>query len=159
NAANAARDDSEALDMVFVSTPIVQSRFAEQMGEVVLVARRPEMSKDVLLWLPISIVLGLILALLGWIFGIRFRRILLSPIRQISSTAQRVSLYKDYTLRVVPGPLDIIPQEVQSLTDSFNSMLKEIEDRDSRLSRKSAELETAREAAEAANRAKSQFLA
>jgi signal transduction histidine kinase len=52
-----------------------------------------------------------------------------------------------------------VPQEVQSLTDSFNAMLKEIEDRDSRLLRKSAELDRARSVAEAANQAKSQFLA
>ena len=61
----------------------------------------------------------------------------IKPLRQIGSTAQRVSLYKDYTLRVVPGILDIVPHEIQSLTDSFNAMLKEIEDRDSRLSRNS----------------------
>ena len=154
-----ARNKDGLSDLLSASAPIVQSRFADPMGEVVLFARRPEISNDIFLWVPISILLALILSLLGWLLGMRFRRILLKPMRQISSTAQRVSLYKDYTLRVVPGPLDIVPEEVQALTESFNAMLKEIEDRDSRLSRKSAELETSREAAEAANRAKSQFLA
>jgi signal transduction histidine kinase len=103
--------------------------------------------------------LSLLLALFCWVLGLRLRHSLIKPIRHIGSTAQRVSLYKDYTLRVVPGPLDVAPYEIQSLTDSFNAMLKEIEDRDSRLSRKSVELERARQMAESANQAKSQFLA
>jgi signal transduction histidine kinase len=103
--------------------------------------------------------LGLMLALFCWMLGLRLQHSLIKPLRQIGSTAQRVSLYKDYTLRVVPGVLDVVPYEIQSLTDSFNAMLKEIEDRDSRLSRKSIELEKARQQAEGANAAKSQFLA
>ncbi len=52
-----------------------------------------------------------------------------------------------------------MPSEIASLIDSLNAMLKEIEDRDSRLMRKTVELEKARAASEAANAAKSQFLA
>ena len=106
-----------------------------------------------------ALLVTFLLALLCWYFGTRLQRLLMRPMRQISATAQRVSLYKDYTLRVVDSGLSDAPYEIVSLTDSFNAMLKEIEDRDSRLSRKSTELERARHAAESANRAKSQFLA
>ncbi|MFZ4126170.1 MAG: sensor histidine kinase [Rickettsiales bacterium] len=97
--------------------------------------------------------------IIGFIFVQRMQVILLRPVRQIANTAQRVSLYKDFSLRVSPGPLTNVPLEIEVLIDSFNSMLKEIEDRDGKLLRKNVELEKARQAAEAANIAKSQFLA
>lgn len=91
--------------------------------------------------------------------GVYVRRVILKPIRQIANTSQRVTLYKDYSLRVRAGALREYPKEMELLIDSFNAMLAEIEDRDSRLMRKTAELEKSRAAAEAANVAKSQFLA
>ncbi len=96
--------------------------------------------------------------LCAWI-GLYLRRTMLRPIRQIAMTAQRVSLYKDYSLRVRASTTREYPQEIELLIDSFNAMLAEIEDRDGRLMRKTVELEKSREAAEAANVAKSQFLA
>lgn len=96
---------------------------------------------------------------LCWWLGMYIRRTMLRPIRQIATTAQRVSLYKDYSLRVRAGALRDYPSEIELLIDSFNAMLTEIEDRDARLMRKTVELEKSREHAEAANVAKSQFLA
>lgn len=95
---------------------------------------------------------------LSWWFGVYLRRTVMRPIRQIATTAQRVSLYKDYSLRVRQSPLSTYPQEIDLLIESFNAMLQEIEDRDKRLMRKTVELEKSREQAEAANVAKSQFL-
>ena len=97
-------------------------------------------------------------ALCLWI-GYDLHRTMLRPIRQIATTAQRVSLYKDYSLRVRPAALRAYPKEIELLIESFNAMLVEIEDRDTRLMRKTVELEKSRTAAEAANIAKSQFLA
>ncbi len=147
------------LHYVVAFEPIVGQKLAKPMGEVVVAGRSPPPFAHMLSWFSLSVMLSLILALFCWMLGLRLQYSLIKPIRHIASTAQRVSLYKDYSLRVVPGPLDVVPYEIQSLTDSFNAMLKEIEDRDSRLSRKSAELERAREAADVANQAKSQFLA
>ncbi len=109
----------------------------------------------------LGVFLGSILMFVGlcWWIGIYLRRTMLKPIRQIATTAQRVSLYKDYSLRVRPSALRDYPEEIELLIDSFNAMLSEIEDRDARLMRKTVELEKSREAAEAANVAKSQFLA
>lgn len=146
-------------DHVVFTAPIVRQSLPAPLGTVTLVAKAPPMFAYVLPWFALALFLSLILALFCWMFGLRLRHTLIQPMRQIATTAQRVSLYKDYSLRVVPAVMDMPSQEIQALTDSFNAMLKEIEDRDSRLSRKSVELDRARQAAENANRAKSQFLA
>ena len=149
----------QVLHYVVASVPVISQDIPKPLGEFALVGVSPAPLAHVSSWFGLSVILSLILALFCWMLGLRLQFSLIKPIRHIASTAQRVSLYKDYTLRVVPGPLDVAPYEIQSLTDSFNAMLKEIEDRDSRLSRKSAELERARQTADAANQAKSQFLA
>jgi signal transduction histidine kinase len=144
---------------VVVAAPVVRENLPTKLGEVVMASYTPSAFQHLFSWLILSALLGGVLALFCWILGLKLRQTLIQPMRHIASTAQRVSLYKDYTLRVIPGVLDVVPHEIQSLTDSFNAMLKEIEDRDSRLSRKSAELDRARQTAESANMAKSQFLA
>ncbi|MFZ4541065.1 MAG: ATP-binding protein [Rickettsiales bacterium] len=148
-----------SFDYIIVSGYIVRHNLPQVIGEVVLVGKPAKAFTHMFSWLSLAVLMSLLLALFCWMLGLKLRHSLIKPIRQIASTAQRVSLYKDYTLRVVPGVLDVVPYEIQSLTDSFNAMLKEIEDRDSRLSRKGAELDRARVQAEAANHAKSQFLA
>jgi signal transduction histidine kinase len=142
-----------------VKYPLSKGDPARQIGEVWMMAGFP--SIFVHFWKSIVSMLGavFIFMIIGFIFIQRMQVILLRPVRQIANTAQRVSLYKDFSLRVSPGPLTVVPREIEALIDSFNSMLKEIEDRDSKLLRKTVELEKARQAAEAANVAKSQFLA
>lgn len=138
---------------------ITPSQLPKAIGRVYLYADMPpllpQLGSALLVVVLITALFGLTCALIGE----KLRRVLLRPLRQIAATAQRVSLYKDYSLRVTPGALDVVPSEIASLIDSLNAMLKEIEDRDSRLMRKTIELEKARAASEAANAAKSQFLA
>jgi signal transduction histidine kinase len=167
----ARRDSSEACKAAInaregtwfaavVKYPLTSTRdAAETIGEVWMMGNFP--SIFVHFWKSIISILGAIFLfmLIGFIFIQRMQVILLRPVRQIANTAQRVSLYKDFSLRVSPGPLTVVPREIEALIDSFNSMLKEIEDRDSKLLRKNVELEKARQQAEAANVAKSQFLA
>ena len=153
------RGDGSSLRHIIVTAPIISRSLPQPIGELVIAAKPPAPFAKVFVWLFISSLLGLVLAMFCWLLGLRLQHSLIRPLRQIASTAQRVSLYKDYSLRVVPGVLDVVPHEIQSLTDSFNAMLNEIEDRDSRLSRKSSELDKSRVAAEAANQAKSHFLA
>jgi signal transduction histidine kinase len=89
----------------------------------------------------------------------RFQRIVFLPLTQVAGTMKRVTVYKDFSLRATSGSEILVPKEIDALIDSFNSMLKEIEDREKKLLRKTTELEKAKQAAEAANIAKSQFLA
>lgn len=153
------RSDNLGLLLVQARVPIADPELPRSTGTVILVASPPSVFDHLgtrVLAFMATIVLFLLLCI--WL-GIILRKRILGPIRHIATTAQRVTLYKDYSLRVSTGALVSLPQEIELLIDSFNGMLKEIEDRDSRLMRKTVELEKAREHAEAANIAKSQFLA
>lgn len=138
---------------------IVNPMLPKPSGEVVLLFSGPSMVPVVLESILLALAIGGLVAGLSWFLGLRLEKALLAPMRQIATTAQRVSLYKDYSLRVIAGALTTVPKEIEALTDSFNAMLHEIEDRDTRLTRKSEELEKSRYAAVIANNAKSQFLA
>jgi signal transduction histidine kinase/DNA-binding response OmpR family regulator len=96
----------------------------------------------------------------------RLQRIITEPIASIAETAKVVSLEKNYAARALKASDD----EVGQLTDTFNTMLAEIESRDEELLRhrdrleqevaaRTRELVEARDRAETANRAKSAFLA
>lgn len=138
---------------------VADPQLPRRMGDVLLVGA-PGSILGHYGW-AIAIFMGsiVIFAMLCWWIGMYLRRTVLQPIRQIATTAQRVSLYKDYSLRVRASTARNYPQEIELLIDSFNAMLTEIQDRDARLMRKTVELEKSKEAAEAANVAKSQFLA
>ncbi len=156
--------DPSVLEHLAASQVVARVRVTNPMlpntrGEVMLLASGPSIFPTLVKWLGLSGLIGLFVAALSWFLGQGLERALLAPMRQIATTAQRVSLYKDYSLRVVVGALAVVPREIEALTDSFNAMLHEIEDRDTRLTRKSEELEKSRHMAVIANNAKSQFLA
>ncbi len=90
------------------------------------------------------------------------------PIIELSETAKKVTDSGQYSLRVMRQQVD--NDEVGALVDSFNSMLEQIQKRDNELAQhqlqleqkideRTAELRLAKEAAEEASKAKSQFLA
>jgi two-component system, sensor histidine kinase len=110
----------------------------------------------------------------------RFQQQISGPIVNLAQTMRRVSLEEDYTLRVERCPQD----EIGALIDGFNQMLSQIRQRDSRLERYRQFLEqqvtertvnlgnanrelkraigeatAAKDAAERASSAKSEFLA
>ncbi len=115
-----------------------------------------------------AMVLGILLAvsLAALLLAGQLQRTISEPVRYLAETARHVSLEKNYRLRAQKFGDDDLGQ----LTDAFNSMLAEIAQRDEELrrhrdrleeevARRTAELVDARDRAEAANRAKSQFLA
>ena len=144
---------------LYASALITDPALPRPTGKIVLTAAPPDVEKYIGLWFIFAALLSLIFGLIAWIAGLGMERRMLKPLRKIASTAQRVSLYKDYSLRVVADSATQTPQEIEVLTESFNAMLHEIEDRNGRLIRKSEELDKSRAAAIAANNAKSQFLA
>ena len=115
------------------------------------------------------VVIGVILAgafLVGYLVSNRLQRRISDPVVHLIDTMKRVIDDNNYSLRAVRMSDD----ELGSLITGFNKMLEQIELRDIQLLSYRLELEkkvavrtsemlNAKEAAEAANRAKSQFLA
>jgi signal transduction histidine kinase/DNA-binding response OmpR family regulator len=102
-------------------------------------------------------------SLLAWYMGGRLGE----PLRRLSHLANEVGVRGDYSLRAAAGPDH---DEAAQLAHRFNDMLAQVETRDAELARhrdhleqevarRTADLVRARDAAEAASRAKSEFLA
>jgi signal transduction histidine kinase/DNA-binding response OmpR family regulator/HPt (histidine-containing phosphotransfer) domain-containing protein len=96
----------------------------------------------------------------------RFKRSIADPVAKLINAAQKVSASQNYTLRIAHQRTD----ELGTLIDSFNNMLAQIEGRGAALTHhrdelerqvsvRTEQLEKAKNAAEAASRAKSAFLA
>jgi signal transduction histidine kinase/CheY-like chemotaxis protein len=124
-------------------------------------------------FLLIVIVTLLVALLLAFILSAKLQSVISEPIARLARTAKAVSLQKDFAVRAAKTANDDLGQ----LTDTFNGMLAEIQERDSRLlshrdrleqevTARTAELmaanaalSAAKQKAEAASSAKSEFLA
>jgi signal transduction histidine kinase/DNA-binding response OmpR family regulator/HPt (histidine-containing phosphotransfer) domain-containing protein len=104
--------------------------------------------------------------LVAWMLARRVRRSIADPIAKLINTAQKVAASQNYTLRIAHQRND----ELGALIDSFNDMLAQVEGRgqalthhrdelERQVSVRTEQLEKAKNAAEAASRAKSAFLA
>jgi signal transduction histidine kinase/AmiR/NasT family two-component response regulator len=98
----------------------------------------------------IFLALGLSLFLGRWLSARVIR-----PVERVSEAMHRISVSGDFSQKVERGPND----ELGRLTDTFNELVAELHVNDTQLRRTMVELMNARDAAEAANKLKSQFLA
>ena len=116
------------------------------------------------LWL--TLLASLAALAVGLVIALRFQRAITHPLRRLLGAMQEVRRDHRYDVRV-EEPND---QEIGLLVDGFNEMLSEIRDRDERLTAhretleqkvidRTRELASARDAAEKANHAKSDFVA
>ena len=144
--------------------PIVSG--SETIGRVELHADIYNIWLQWLVGLIIGILLSVISMLLAVWFGLRLIRNITQPIMELAYTADKVTKYQDYSLRVTNSKY----QEVDALIGNFNFMLEEIRQRDNKLRRqhglleeevklRTLELSQAKELAESANQAKGDFLA
>jgi signal transduction histidine kinase/CheY-like chemotaxis protein len=112
---------------------------------------------------PFILLLG---TLLAFALAVRMQRIISQPLLDITKTMQEVSAKKNYHLRI-PGQRH---DEIGSLIKGFNMMLEKVESRDQaledyqdtledKITARTQELILAKENAEAASKAKSEFLA
>jgi signal transduction histidine kinase/DNA-binding response OmpR family regulator/HPt (histidine-containing phosphotransfer) domain-containing protein len=123
-------------------------------------------------WLDIARALGVMAValaaamLMALVLARRLRRSISDPIGKLINAAQKVSASQNYTLRIAHNRND----ELGVLIDSFNNMLAQVEGRGAALTHhrdelerqvsvRTEQLEKAKNAAEAASRAKSAFLA
>ncbi len=145
----------------------------QPVGTVYLESDLEEMSSRLKHYIGIATLILMGATFLAFLLSARLQRVISGPLLRLSDTARAVSLEKNYSLRAEKEGKD----EVGQLIDGFNEMLSQIQHRDEELERHRENLEAevtartaelrrvnaqlleAKESAEYANRAKSEFLA
>lgn len=122
---------------------------------------------DRLAWISLVVIAVMGVSLIvAFLIASKLQQFITTPVYDLLNTMRAVTSHKDYGIRAVKSVND----EIGSLIDGFNEMLSQIEMRDTELgqyrghleelvTRRTAELEEARDQAMAANKAKSAFLA
>lgn len=138
----------------------------DQLGDLILEFDLKPIFGRIALWVGFAL-LGLVVALIAAeLFTRRMQGMIVAPLQTLAGVVREVGADKRYDLRAPAGYAD----EVGELIAGFNGMLAEIAARDreltlhrehlaSEVAARTAELQGAKEQAEAASRAKSQFLA
>jgi signal transduction histidine kinase/CheY-like chemotaxis protein len=127
----------------------------EIIGELVLLTNLDEL-RSTILWYAMIAFIVFVGACLFAIFIARWEaQAMYNPMLRLRQIIQSIRETRDYSARVESSP----DKDFGRLIDNFNTMLEEIESRDERLERLVDDLMSARDAAQSANKAKSQFLA
>jgi signal transduction histidine kinase len=146
-------------DRIELLKPIIKMQ--DQIGSIYIESTLDEIKQYIAKQTSIALMVALAALLVSYLLAVNLQRTISGPILSLADTARQVSLHKDYNIRAkLLGDPDKEPNnELIILTNAFNKMLTEIEEREMQLKKQNLELEKAKDAAESANRAKSQFLA
>ena len=136
------------------------------IGRLILVANSSELRERLREGLISAALAALVAALIGIALAWRWQRRITVPIQNLTRAMEEVRTNQDFSTQVTRESDD----ETGVMVDTFNDMLLQIRNRDERLAEHRSQLEvkveertrdlrTAKEAAEAANVAKSEFLA
>ncbi len=147
-----------------VSAPVIDG--GRIVGTIHLVSNTSDIWTRLLATLQRTLLGSLAALAAGLLIAWRFQRAITAPLRQLTQAMQEVRGNHRYDVRAAGATY----QEVNLLVDGFNAMLDDIRQRDERLAvhrqeleravaERTRELVEARDAAETANRAKSEFLA
>jgi signal transduction histidine kinase/CheY-like chemotaxis protein len=146
-----------------VSQPILDG--SASMGRIELTVRLSAIWEELFRGLSLMMLVAVALSSLAVFFGMRLHHVVSGPILELAGVSHRVSTEQDYSIRARKSSND----EIGRLVDDFNHMLAEIEIRDEalrqerasledRVEQRTADLQLAMEAAERANKVKSEFL-
>ncbi len=142
-----------------VMKPVIKN--GDRIGHIYLESTQEQIESYIEKQTVIAFTIALAGLIFSYLLAINLQRSISQPILSLADTARQVSTHKNYSIRADKlGDIhDEFNNELVILTDSFNEMLSEIDARNVQLRKQYAELEKAKDAAESANRAKSQFLA
>lgn len=141
--------------------------FSDQLlGSLYLEIALSPLYWQILWYVVITIAAAIIALFIANLMLQRLNRSVLDPLNELSSVMEQVTTKADYTTRLQPGAI----VELNTLSNGFNNMLEMIQERDAQLelhldhledevAKRTEELVLAKESAEAASKAKSEFLA
>ncbi|WP_375748759.1 ATP-binding protein [Vibrio sp. HN007] len=136
------------------------------IGHVVIIDDLGGLKQKLVMQIPFAFACILLGTIVAYIASNRMQRHISQPILSLTNTMERVSQNKDYHLRINNDRRD----EIGALMTGFNMMLEQVDIRERKLEqhrdnleaeveRRTVELVAEKERAEAANKAKSEFLA
>ncbi len=137
-----------------------------QVGEILLSLRLDGLYERAVWQATIAIISGLAVLFAAYLLLARLTQAMLRPLGAMASAMQDIGATQNYRLRVRGSAI----QELNDLANGFNAMLEQIQQRDANIAAhrdrleeevgvRTAELMKSKNAAEAANQAKSEFLA
>ena len=149
---------------VLVTVPVING--GKEVGRIYLISDTADLWPRLLSSLWLTLLASLAALAVGLLIAWRFQRAITGPLRRLLGAMEEVRKNHRYDVRVE----EAADQEVGLLVDGFNAMLGDIRDRDQRLTAyretleqkvvdRTRELASARDAAEKANHAKSDFVA
>jgi two-component system sensor histidine kinase BarA len=147
-----------------VAVPIVSG--GSPVGRIILIGGISDLWSRLLSALAFTFFGGLVALIAGLVVAWRFQQAITRPLQVLVRAMERIRRDHRYDVSVPNAP----DREIGELVDGFNQMLRDVRDRDERLAahrrnlehevtERTQELREARDAAELANRAKSEFLA
>ncbi|MCI9882022.1 MULTISPECIES: ATP-binding protein [Methylobacterium] len=147
-----------------VSVPVAEA--GRIVGSLILVSDLADLNGRLLALLRTSALISSLVMVLGFAISYAIQRAITQPIAALAGTMDRVRVEQDYD----QAAAIVRDDEVGVLARSFNALLETVRERDARLARhmqrleadvaeRTADLHEAKQAAEAANAAKSSFLA
>jgi len=139
----------------------------EKVGTLLLEVNLSSLHSLLVRQIGIALIISFFALIVAGLLAQRFTKIITRPLRSLSEVAQSVGVQGDYSMRVKLVSAD---DEVGFLTQRFNAMLDRIETQDSelrkqhellelRVEERTTQLREETQKAEAASRAKSEFLA
>ena len=160
---------ADALNMLFTRSAVAQAPIVdggEEIGTIWVFADTTSLSRRIVELLWDALIAGLFSSALGLLIALRMQRAATMPIVELARVMKAVRTTGDFSKR----GKKITNDEVGELVDAFNDMLNEIQARDAKLLAhqqnlqetvriRTKELKQAKEVAEAANVAKTEFLA
>jgi signal transduction histidine kinase/EAL domain-containing protein (putative c-di-GMP-specific phosphodiesterase class I)/CheY-like chemotaxis protein len=149
---------------VQVTAPVMSQ--GESVGSITLFSKTPDLRDRVLATVWVTLMGALVAVVVGMVVAVRVARKISGPVIALARVVRGVHATNDYS-----RPAEIAAEgEVADLVRGFNTMLEGIRERDARIQAqieglegevqaRTVELSLAKDAAESANAAKSDFLA